>query len=95
MTTITDEKQGRAKSTSQEVSRLYWQCRRGMLELDLLLQDFMDKTWDKLDDAHKRAFEVLLQSPDQLLYDYLLGDTVPFDKDVAYVVKQIRLTPHF
>ena len=94
MTTRHDNKQAAQTNHSPEVARLYWQCRRGMLELDLLLQDFMKQTWPALDDIHRQAFETLLQSPDQLLYDYLLGDTIPFDKDVAYVVEQIRLTPH-
>ena len=92
MTTLLDKP---TEKNLQNKSRLFWQCRRGMLELDLLLQDFMNKTYDSMNLKQKQAFEILLQSPDQLLHDYLLGDTIPFDKDVADVVKQIRLTPHF
>jgi len=78
----------------KNISRLNWQCRRGMLELDLLLQGFLDKSYQSLNAVQKHAFEVLLQSPDQLLHDYLLGGTVPFDKDVADVIKQILHAAH-
>lgn len=70
--------------------RLRWQCRRGMLELDLLLLGFLDKGYEALSPAGCDAFETLLGSPDQLLYEYLLGGTVPIDKEVADVVRRIR-----
>lgn len=70
--------------------RLRWQCRRGMLELDLLLLGFLDKGYEDLSPAGCNAFEALLGSPDQLLYEYLLGGTVPIDKEVADVVRRIR-----
>lgn len=70
--------------------RLRWQCRRGMLELDLLLLGFLDHGYDALPPAGRRAFETLLAAPDPLLYEYLLGGTVPIDKDVADVVRQVR-----
>jgi len=88
--TVTSE-QSTTKIQSRNFSRLSWQCRRGLLELDLLLQGFMERCYNNLSDSDKASFETLLKSPDQLLLDYLLGGTVPFDKDVANVVKQIRL----
>ena len=71
-------------------SRLLWQCRRGMLELDAMLQAFMDKAYDDLSDEQKKSFEILLQTPDQLLLEYLMGRTIPIDKDVEYVARRIR-----
>ena len=71
-------------------SRLYWQCRRGMLELDTLLIGFMDKKYNELDDHYQQVFESVLENSDPLLLDYLMGNTVPADKDVAYVIKKIQ-----
>lgn len=71
-------------------SRLLWQCRRGMLELDAMLQAFMEKAYDDLTVQQRKAFEILLQTPDQLLLEYLMGRTIPIDKDVAYVARCIR-----
>lgn len=71
-------------------ARLLWQCRRGMLELDAMLQSFMDKGYDDLSEHQQKAFEILLQTPDQLLLEYLMDRTIPIDKDVAYVARRIR-----
>lgn len=71
-------------------TRLRWQCRRGMLELDLMLESFVEKCYSDLPIKTKKAFHQLLKCQDQILLDYLLGHDVPNDKDVADVAKQIR-----
>lgn len=71
-------------------ARLSWQCRRGMLELDLLLQGFVDEHYDRLTPAEQQAFETLLSYPDALLYEYFLGSTLPLDRVLADVVEKIR-----
>jgi len=76
---------------NSELSRLRWQCRRGMLELDLFLESFMDKAYMQLTDKQKKDFSNLLETPDQMLLDYLMGRVIPYDKDIADVTKQVRL----
>ncbi|MCW8899459.1 MAG: succinate dehydrogenase assembly factor 2 [Gammaproteobacteria bacterium] len=71
-------------------SRLRWQCRRGMLELDLMLESFVEKRYSELPLKTKKAFHQLLNCQDQILLDYLMGQDVPTDKDVADVAKQVR-----
>ena len=74
----------------KDEARLGWQCRRGMLELDLMLETFVEKRYTKLSDKNKKAFHQLLQCQDQILFEYLMGQDVPTDKDVAYVAQQVR-----
>jgi len=74
----------------QDETRLRWQCRRGMLELDLMLESFVEKCYADLPLKTKRAFHQLLKCQDQFLLDYLMGQDVPNDKDVADVAKQVR-----
>ena len=71
-------------------SRVYWQCRRGMLELDILLLGFMEKDYKGLSEDRKQVFDELLACPDQLLLEYLMGRVIPIDTEIADVVKQIR-----
>ena len=71
-------------------TRLRWQCRRGMLELDLMLETFVEKRYADLSMKTKKAFHQLLNCQDQILLDYLMGQDVPTDKDVADVAKQVR-----
>jgi antitoxin CptB len=71
-------------------ARLRWQCRRGILELDLMLETFVEKRYADLPIKTKHAFHQLLKCQDQFLLDYLMGQDVPTDKDVADVAKQVR-----
>ena len=71
-------------------NRLYWQCRRGMRELDELLKSFLDKGYAGLNQAEQQSFEKLLSCNDNLLLEYLMGRTVPRDPDTAHVVDKIR-----
>jgi len=71
-------------------SRLYWQCRRGMRELDFLLQDFLDSCYDTLSESEIQAFQDLLSYPDPLLLEYAMGRMQPSDRIIADVVTKIR-----
>jgi antitoxin CptB len=61
-----------------------------MLELDLLLRDFLDKAYLELDAAERRRFAHLLDYPDAVLLEWLMGRIRPTDKDVIRLVDKIR-----
>jgi len=73
-------------------SRLYWQCRRGMRELDFVLQEFLEANYDALSDSEIQAFQDLLVYPDALLLEYVMGRMQPSDRAIADVVSRIRHT---
>ena len=73
-----------------ELARMRWKCRRGMLELDLLLRDFLDSGYPGLDAAGQQLFDRILDYPDAVLLEWLLGRIRPTDKDVAQLVDKIR-----
>lgn len=73
-----------------ERRRLHWQCRRGLLELDLLLGGFLERAYAGAEPRLQAAFARLLTQPDTLLQDYFFGETVPIDEDLADVVRAIR-----
>jgi len=73
-----------------ELSRLRWKCRRGLLELDLLFRDFLDHGYGDLDSDAAQRFDALLDYPDAVLLEWLMGRIQPTDKDVAKLVQQIR-----
>jgi antitoxin CptB len=58
---------------SIEEHRARWHCRRGMLELDLVLNRFMDRHYGALDPAQRRAFDELLELQDHELWDVIAG----------------------
>jgi len=57
--------------------RLRWQCRRGLLELDLLLGNFLETQYQQLSDKKKAAFVALLQYSDQELLYWFTDQVVP------------------
>lgn len=54
-----------------EQRRLAWRCRRGMLELDIVLQAFIAEFFDQLSMAELHAFDELLSMPDNELWQVL------------------------
>lgn len=73
-----------------ELARMRWKCRRGMLELDLLLRDFLSRGYADLDAAGQQRFDRILDYPDAVLLEWLMGRIRPTDKDVAQLVDKIR-----
>ena len=70
-------------------NQLYWRSRRGMLELDLQLQPFLEQSFFSLEENEKEGYEKLLLEEDWQIYDWLRGVTTPMDKNVALVVDKI------
>jgi antitoxin CptB len=62
------------ESPTRELLR--WRCRRGMKELDLLLERFLQDHYAAVPRKHQQAFERLLSFPDPLLAEMLLGSSV-------------------
>ena len=60
-------------STNPPRELLRWRCRRGMKELDLLLERFLQSGYDHAPPERQRAFEHLLTLPDPLIAELLLG----------------------
>ena len=57
--------------------RLRWHCRRGMLELDLVLNAFIERHLEALEPSGIEAFKSLLALPDPELLDHVMGRTQP------------------
>ena len=73
-----------------ELSQLRWRCRRGMLELDLLLNTFLDKEYTSLTIQKSELFETLLDYPDQVLFDLLMDKMQASDDGIAKLIERIR-----
>lgn len=73
-----------------DFDRLYWQCRRGMRELDELLINYLQKKHRDMDERELGNFRVLLACPDTELLEYLMGRQQPADRELRDVVKRIR-----
>ena len=72
-----------------EARRLLWRCRRGMKELDVLLERFARRELPRASAGQRQTLARFLELPDPVLVDYLLGQAVPPDRELADLVAQI------
>jgi antitoxin CptB len=68
--------------------RLKWKCRRGRLELDLVLERIIPT----LKDEDALAFSALLDLPDNDLWDIVSGRSEDYDPRVNAIVALLRAT---
>lgn len=80
----------RVKKQPLNRGQLRWACRRGMLELDILLGDFLDAGYDELTEKEQQLFQDLLAYPDQELYEIFLRAKKPWDLTLEPLVEKIR-----
>ena len=59
------------------LTKLRWQCRRGMRELDVVLERYLQQRYASAPLAEQKAFESLLDLPDPQLFAYLMRRETP------------------
>ena len=73
------------------LNKLRWQCRRGTLELDIVLEHYLEAGYPTADEREKSAFVELLALEDSELLPYLImGDKLPIAEALAALVNKIR-----
>lgn len=72
--------------TPHAPGRVRWRCRRGMLELDLVLERFMGENYTKLTAQQKMEFDLLLDLQDQALWALIRGNGT----DASEMVQLLR-----
>jgi antitoxin CptB len=78
------------ETTIDDSARMRWRCRRGMLELDILLNSFLDNGYQLLESDLVKIFDTLLDYPDQVLFDLLLEKMQPSDHNLGRLIQKIR-----
>lgn len=80
---------------AKRLARLRWACRRGMLELDVLLLPFVDQAFDTLTFQQKETFERLLSCDDPDLFAWFMGHQKCVDPDlselISIVLKRVKI----
>lgn len=70
--------------------RLIWACRRGMLELDLILEPFLQNVYSDLEPDDQLLYQKLLKEEDQDLFAWLMGHKDPESPELLRIVSIIR-----
>jgi antitoxin CptB len=72
------------------LERIRWRSRRGLLELDIVLGRFIEGFYTRLDEKEKQAFEILLDMPDNPLWDMIAGRQEAAQREQQALLEKIR-----
>lgn len=75
--------------TDTDHNRMRWASRRGLLELDLFLADFVAYQYPSLNAELKSLYGELMTSADQDMFEWLMGRAEP-DESLAPIVSAIQ-----
>ncbi len=70
--------------------KLQWLCRRGMKELDVLLERFLRDERETLEQGGWPHFEDLLLQEDDRLWDWLMDPALPGAEQHRRLLERIR-----
>lgn len=74
----------------KELERARWRCRRGLLELDIVLQRFMDKHYPQLSETELQQLATLLDLSDNDLWDMITTRKEPEDASLRPVLRLLQ-----
>ncbi|WP_410498818.1 succinate dehydrogenase assembly factor 2 [Chitinibacter sp. S2-10] len=72
-----------------ELKRIIWRSRRGLLELDLQLERFVNEVLPTLNAAELAVYEQILMLPDWDFLEYVNGKSVCPDPELAVMIARI------
>ena len=73
-----------------DLDRIRWRCRRGLLELDIVLGRFVDQHLAELDTGEREGFKALLELSDNDLWDLVSGRTEPEAGLQDHLIRRLR-----
>ncbi len=74
-----------------DAKQLVWRCRRGVRELDVLFNRFLDSDYQTLSSAEQLNFQRLLEVQDPIIMDWLFGKYDAEDAGIAAIVERLKV----
>jgi len=76
--------------SKEELAKVRWRSRRGMLELDTLLELFCENAYFKLSPQEKASFNKLLEAEDQDLMGWLVNHIPHPSRQISHIINKIK-----
>lgn len=76
-------------TSNEELNKLFWHSRRGMLELDVLLIPFLKEAYPGLPKDDQERYRKLLSCEDPDLFSWFMQKDTPEDPDLNRIVRMI------
>lgn len=75
--------------TPEEKARIKWACRRGMLELDVVIMPFYEECFESLSEQEQKDFVALLECDDPDLFNWVMQHGRSEDEKLAAMIDKI------
>jgi antitoxin CptB len=76
----------------RQLARLRWHCRRGMRELDVLLERYLQERYPSASANEQEAFRAILELPDPVLFAYVTHRESPIEPTwIELIAKLTRI----
>ena len=75
---------------TDRIRKLRWLCRRGMKELDVLFEAFLENNKEDLTAGKWHTFETLLSNEDDQLWCWLQGQETSDSQPFQSLINEIR-----
>lgn len=82
------------ESPETHLKRLFWQCRRGMSEVEMFLNPFLQHHYAQASTEQQNDFEFLLMQHDTDLFSWLMENTTPLDARLRRAVEMVIASRH-
>ena len=73
--------------------KVKWKCRRGMRELDRIMERYLERRWGVAPTAEREQFLALLDVEDDKLFQWFMGYEPCTDERYASIVKTVGDLP--
>jgi antitoxin CptB len=80
----------KGEARNRDFERLRWRCRRGLLELDLVLQSYLSVHQEDLSDQEIKVLNTLLDYPDNDLWDLISGRQPITEPATEQLLQELR-----
>lgn len=75
---------------NEKVAKIRWRMRRGMLELDIIFEQFLKNHPDNYTDEECLLLESLLELPDPDLFSWLMGYESPTEPSLKTSIEYVQ-----
>lgn len=73
-------------------ARVKWFARRGMKELDVLMERYLEHRYDVAPEIERQAFVELMRAEDPDIWAWVMGfQDMPTQPEIANVIEQLRV----
>lgn len=86
----TEDRKQKTDECHALLQRIRWRCRRGLLELDIILGRFIEARYPFLSQAERETFEQFLDMADNPLWDMISGKRDAASNEQTALLEKIR-----